>query len=115
MSDELKSPEDIDLQTGPIAESDEQAGVEEQLVEADLDGSDDYEEDGGYEEDEYEEVSSDEVDRVVMALIELIESVESENIKTYLEEASNNVFYLLYEFENDDEEEESGEAQAEAA
>jgi hypothetical protein len=52
---------------------------------------------------EMEEISSDEVDRVVTALESLMESVESENIRSYLEEASNEIYYLIYEDEVDGE------------
>ncbi len=62
--------------------------------------------------EEFEEISSDEVDRVVAALDELITTVDSENIKAYLEEASTNIFYLVYDEE--DLEDESG-PDAEAA
>ncbi len=48
---------------------------------------------------EYEEISSDEVDRVVAALEQLSETVASESIKALLEECSNNVYYLVYEDE----------------
>ncbi len=51
--------------------------------------------------DEYEEINSDEVDRVVEALDHLIEIVQSENIKHYLEEAASNIYYLVYEDEID--------------
>ena len=51
--------------------------------------------------DEYEEISSEEVDRVVEALDRLIEGVQSENIKHYLEEAASNIYYLVYEDESD--------------
>jgi hypothetical protein len=61
-------------------------------------------------ESEFEEISSDEVDRVVDVLEELASGVESENIKTYLEEALNAVYYLVYEEEADDEDEVTGEA-----
>ena len=44
--------------------------------------------------EEFEEITSDEVDRVVEQLEKLIESVSSENIKSYLEEAANNIFFL---------------------
>lgn len=50
--------------------------------------------------EEYEEISSDEVDRVVEALDHLIEIVQSENIKHYLEEAASNIYYLVYEDES---------------
>jgi len=50
---------------------------------------------------EYEEITSDEVDRVVAALEQLSTTVESETIKAFLEECSTNVYYLIY----DDEEE----------
>lgn len=48
-------------------------------------------------EDEFEEITSDEVDRVVDALDELIESVESDNIRAYLEEAMNGIYFLIYD------------------
>ncbi|QDT38559.1 hypothetical protein [Stratiformator vulcanicus] len=51
--------------------------------------------------DEYEEIQSDEVDRVVMALERLSETVESENIRAILEEASNEIYLLVYEEEGD--------------
>ncbi len=49
--------------------------------------------------DDFEEISSEEVDRVVEALDRLIEGVQSENIKHYLEEAASNIYYLVYEEE----------------
>jgi DNA-binding transcriptional regulator GbsR (MarR family) len=49
--------------------------------------------------DEFEEINSEEVDRVVEALDRLIEGVQSENIKHYLEEAASNIYYLIYEEE----------------
>ena len=52
------------------------------------------------ENEEFEEITSDEVDRVVEQLEKLIETVSSENIKAYLEEAVNNVFFLLYDDED---------------
>ncbi len=61
-------------------------------------------------DDEYEEISSEEVDRVVSALEELIESVHSDNICSHLEEAMNNVFYLVYT--DEDLEDEGGVAEA---
>lgn len=51
--------------------------------------------------EEFEEISSEEVDRVVEALDRLIEGVQSENIKHYLEEAASNIYYLVYEEEED--------------
>jgi hypothetical protein len=51
------------------------------------------------ETDEYEEISSDEVDRVVEALDRLIAGVQSENVKHYLEEAASNIYFLVYEEE----------------
>lgn len=50
-------------------------------------------------EDEFEEITSDEVDRVVEALDQLIQSVESENIRWMLEEAAGNIFSLIYDDE----------------
>jgi hypothetical protein len=52
------------------------------------------------EGEEYEEITSEEVDRVVEQLEKLIETVSSENIKSYLEEAVNNIFFLLYDDED---------------
>jgi hypothetical protein len=46
---------------------------------------------------DYEQISSDEVDRVVDELEELMETVESENIRAALEDAMNAVFYLVYD------------------
>jgi len=52
------------------------------------------------ENEEFEEITSDEVDRVVEQLEKLMETVSSENIKAYLEEAVNNIFFLLYDDED---------------
>ena len=52
--------------------------------------------------DDFEEISSEEVDRVVEALDRLIAGVQSENIKHYLEEAASNIYYLVYEEEVDE-------------
>jgi len=57
--------------------------------------------------EEFEEISSDEVDRVVAILEGLVESTTSENIKAHLEEAVNKVYYLVYD--ESDEEDEEGE------
>ena len=52
---------------------------------------------------EFEEICSDEVDRVVEVLDGLIENIQSENIKHFLEEASSNIYYLVYEDSDEDE------------
>ena len=52
------------------------------------------------EGEEFEEITSDEVDRVVEALETLAESVASENIRTILESATNDVWYLVYDDED---------------
>jgi hypothetical protein len=49
---------------------------------------------------EYEEITSDEVDRVIEQLERVMETVQSENIKSYLEDAINNIFFLVYEDED---------------
>lgn len=54
-------------------------------------------------DEEYEEISSDEVDRVVEALEQLMATVESENIQAFLEEASSNILSLVYDEEDLDE------------
>jgi len=46
---------------------------------------------------DYEEISSDEVDRVVAALEQLRDSVASETIKAFIDECSTSVYYLVYE------------------
>ena len=51
------------------------------------------------EEIEYEEIHSEDVDRVVAALEELMASTSSETIKAFLEECSTNVYYLVYDDE----------------
>lgn len=59
------------------------------------------EENGINEEDQdFEEICSDEVDRVVEILDGLIDNIQSENIKHYLEEASSSIYYLVYEDED---------------
>ena len=54
-----------------------------------------------FNEEEFEEISSLEVDQVVNALERLIATVDSENIRVILENASNDIFYLVYEDEAD--------------
>ena len=46
---------------------------------------------------EYEEISSAEVDRVIQALETLMQSVSSENIRAYLDEAADNIYSLIYD------------------
>lgn len=48
------------------------------------------------ESDEYEVITSEEVDRVLDALDALIESVNSDNIRVALEEAADSVYSLIY-------------------
>ena len=62
---------------------------------SDEDGTD---EDGTYEEID-EDISTDEVDRVLETVTSLLESVESATIHEYLEEAYNHIFSLVYEEE----------------
>ena len=63
-------------------------------------------------EDEFEEITSDEVDRVIETLESLVEGVESENIRAHLENAVNEIFYLVY---NDDDLQSDDDLEAEAA
>ena len=49
--------------------------------------------------EEYEEISSTEVDRVIQALETLIQNVTSENIRAYLDEAADNIYSLIYDSE----------------
>ena len=48
------------------------------------------------EEEEFEEITSDEVDHVVQQLETLMATVQSENIRSYLEEAADRVHALIY-------------------
>ncbi len=48
-------------------------------------------------DDDYEEISSDEVDRVVEALETLMATVDSENIRYFLEEATTSIYLLIYD------------------
>jgi hypothetical protein len=52
-------------------------------------------------DDEFEEITSDEVDRVVESLDQLIQTVESENIRWLLEDAAGKIFSLIYDDEVD--------------
>lgn len=52
--------------------------------------------------EEYEEISCEEVDRIVGILEELMSTVQSENVRAHLEDASNSIFYLVYD-EQDEE------------
>ncbi len=51
------------------------------------------------DEIEYEEITSEEVDRVVAAIEELMATTNSETIKAFLEECSTNVYYTVYDDE----------------
>ena len=51
-------------------------------------------------EEEFEEITSDEVDRVIETLEDLAENVASENIRSHLENAVNEIFYLVYNDED---------------
>ena len=53
----------------------------------------------GVEYEEDEEISTDEVDRVLESLTNLLESVESTTVHEHLEEAYNQIFSLVYEEE----------------
>ena len=53
--------------------------------------------DSGVEYEEDEEISTDEVDRVLESLTNLLENVESATVHEHLEEAYNQIFSLVYE------------------
>ena len=55
------------------------------------------EEDGS----DYEEISSDEVDRIVAMIEALAGDVDSENIRVILEEASDRIYNLVYSNEDE--------------
>jgi hypothetical protein len=46
--------------------------------------------------DEYEEITSEDVDRVIAGLEALMSQTRSENIRAYLEEAADQIFELVY-------------------
>jgi hypothetical protein len=54
------------------------------------------------DEFEYEEITHEEVDHVLAVLEELTGKVASETIRAFLEECSTNVYYLVYDDEEDD-------------
>ncbi len=53
-------------------------------------------------EDDFEDISQAEADRVLATLDDLINSVESTNIKHHLIESFNNVFELIFGDQEDD-------------
>ena len=62
-----------------------------------------------YEEVE-EEIGTEEVDRVLESLTNLLETVESATVQEYLEEAYNQIFSLIYEeADSEEDSEEDGE------
>lgn len=54
-----------------------------------------------FEDDEFEEISSDEVDAVVEALERLADRVDSETIRAMLEETSTEIHNLFYDDSED--------------
>lgn len=54
-------------------------------------------------EDEYEEIDVAEVDRVLVALDQIIESTDSETIRSYLETTAEEISYLVDDEEDLDE------------
>ena len=52
------------------------------------------------DDEEYEEITSDEVDRVVEALEQLNASIDSENIRVNIENAASDIWYLVYDDED---------------
>jgi hypothetical protein len=58
--------------------------------------------DGCCGDDEFEEITSEEVDRVVAALDDLMESTESQNIRAFLEDAATNIYCLVYDADEED-------------
>jgi len=62
-----------------------------------------------------EEISTDEVDRVLESLTNLLESVESATVHEYLEETYNQIFSLVYEEDGVEESESEGPEEEEVA
>jgi len=63
-------------------------------------------------DEDYEIITSEEVDRILDALDQLIASTTSENIRSHLEEAADGIYALVY---TDEESSELGEEHDEAA
>lgn len=61
-------------------------------------------------DEEFEEISAVEVDRVIAALDALIQTIESDTIRSYLETTAEEISFLV-----DDEEDEPAAPEAEAA
>ena len=53
-------------------------------------------------EQDFEEICSDEVDRIVAALESLSESTQSDNIRFFIDEAANGIYELVYDAEAED-------------
>jgi hypothetical protein len=53
-------------------------------------------------DEEFEEISVEEIDRVLLALDKIIESVESETIRGYLETTAEEISFLIDDEEPDD-------------
>ena len=70
--------------------------VDDDALEADIDEGD-FEECAG--EDEFEEITSEEVDRVMELLEGVAGTVQSQNILTILNEASDSIYELVYDEE----------------
>jgi hypothetical protein len=85
----LSHPVHAPSRTEPMRHEKSQSPRSADMAEEQLDGQAD-----GLE---YEEITSDEVDSVVEQLERLMETVQSENIKSYLEDAISNIFFLVYE------------------
>jgi len=95
MSDEYTSQDNLEIDGELEAVLDDDGLDDDGDLEAEMNADDD---------DDLEEITSDEVDRVVAVLEQLMESADSENIRTYLEDALNNIYYLVYDVEDDEEE-----------
>ena len=52
------------------------------------------------DQDEFEEITSDEVDRVVESLEQLNAGIDSENIRVIIENAASDIWYLVYDDED---------------
>ena len=52
------------------------------------------------DQDDFEEITSDEVDRVVEALEQLNAGIDSENIRVIIENAASDIWYLVYDDED---------------
>ncbi len=86
-------------QTPGFANEDEENEIELSYVDPynEEEEEEEYDDEAMSDDSAYEEISSDEVDRVISSLEDIAESIDSENIRGHIEDAINAIFYLVYD------------------